>query len=195
MALEIERRFLVHGSEWRRHVVWETDLEQAYLATGPGGLVLRVRLCRSGPALATPPAAAWLTVKAPSGAGAAVNRNDAIAAHSRLEFEYPIPPGDAEALLDLSQQRIRKRRHGLDLAGGDWVLDIFSDANAPLVLAEVELGSTDQVVAVPEWCWREVTDRRELSNAALAARPLQAWSLREREALLGAGMGPPPTEV
>lgn len=175
MALEIERRFLVRGSEWRRHVTWEADLEQAYLACGPADLVLRVRLSRAatrGGVL--PETKAWLTVKASSGE-----------ARARLEFEYPIPARDAEAMVRLSGRRIRKRRHGLDLAGGEWVLDLFEEANAPLVVAEVELSAANQVVAVPDWCWREVTDRRDLSNAALATRPLRLWEPSERRDLLG----------
>ena len=31
MALEIERRFLVSGQQWRRHVCWQAWLEQGYL--------------------------------------------------------------------------------------------------------------------------------------------------------------------
>ncbi|MFM7733028.1 MAG: hypothetical protein ACKO6F_06135, partial [Cyanobium sp.] len=78
-----------------------------------------------------------------------------------------------------------KRRYGLDLPGGDWVLDVFEGANAPLVLAEVELARADQALTVPPWCVLELSGRHELSNAALAERPLAAWSEEERRALLG----------
>lgn len=191
MALEIERRFLVRGNEWRRYVTWEADLEQAYLASGPTGLVLRVRICRGGVSTdgQAAAAAAWLTIKAPSEGAGTMDPPAGMGAHTRLEFEYPIPAPDAETMVRLSDRRIRKRRHGLDMVGGDWVLDIFADANAPLVLAEVELAAADQVVWVPDWCWLEVTDRRDLSNAALADRPLQSWSPLERQALFGGAEG------
>jgi CYTH domain-containing protein len=52
-------------------------------------------------------------------------------------------------------------------------------------VAEVELADPDQPLAVPPWCVRELTGRHELSNAALAVRPLQAWSPQERAALWG----------
>lgn len=103
---------------------------------------------------------------------------------SRLEFEYAIPTADAEALLALTEQRLVKCRHGLDLPGGDWVLDVFEAENAPLVVAEVELEHPDQPVDLPAWCIRDVTGRRDLSNAALAARSLARWSEAERCELL-----------
>jgi adenylate cyclase len=189
MALEIERRFLVAGDGWRPHVRWRTRLRQGYLVNGPAGLTLRVRLgeatVRSEWPGAVPPGdSAWLTLKAPPpetiGSGAAL---------TRFEFEYPIPCADAEAMLTLTPHQLSKRRYGLDLPGGEWVLDAFEGANAPLVVAEVELNRADQPVTVPPWCVRELTGLHELSNAALALRPLQAWSREDRESLLG----PPPT--
>lgn len=170
MALEIERRFLVRGELWRAHTVGESLIRQGYLASGPEGLTLRVRL-------ALPPAgpmAAFLTLKLPV-PGEALTRH---------EYEYPIPTADAEALLERCDHRLGKTRFGLDLPGGDWVLDVFEAANAPLVVAEVELERADQPVAVPPWCATEITGRRELSNAALARHPLALWPEAERQALL-----------
>ena len=77
-----------------------------------------------------------------------------------------------------------KCRHGLDLPGGDWVLDVFEGGNAPLLVAEVELEHPDQPVDLPAWCVRELTGRRDLSNAALAARPLALWTAVQRSELL-----------
>ncbi len=167
MALEIERRFLVSGEGWRRHVLWEAELRQGYLVSGADGLTLRVRSSRRGEAQE-----AWLTLKAPT------------AGLARHEFEYPVPLADAAAMLDLAGSALSKRRYGLDLPGGEWVLDVFEAANAPLVLAEVELERADQPVPVPPWCGLEVTGRHALSNAALARRPLQQWSEEERRGLL-----------
>jgi hypothetical protein len=186
LALEIERRFLVEGQAWRRHSRWHRALRQGYLVSATDGLTLRVRtsapLGEPGAAGAAPQGEeAWLTLKAPPpGAGAAVPQ-----ALSRLEFEYPIPVADGEALLALSTARLAKCRHGLDLPGGDWVLDVFEADNAPLVVAEVELSSPDQVVAVPPWCVRELTGRHALSNAALAARPLACWDAADLRELFG----------
>lgn len=175
MALEIERRFLVTGQGWRPHVLWEAELRQGYLVSGADGLTLRVRSSRRGAE-----EEAWLTLKAPT----PISTPLATAGLERLEFEYPVPLADAAALLDLAGTELRKRRYGLDLPGGDWVLDVFEGANAPLVVAEVELERADQPVPVPPWCGPELTGRHALSNAALARRPLQTWSASERDSLL-----------
>lgn len=181
LALEIERRFLVAGQEWLRHSLVEMRLRQGYLSRPGDGLTVRVRT--SEPLRGGREAQAWLTLKAPSPCG----RPQASAgpALSRLEFEYAIPQADAEAMLELTEQWLVKRRHALDLPGGQWVLDVFEGDNAPLLVAEVELERADQPVAVPAWCVRELTGRHDLSNAALAARPLAAWSDAERRELLG----------
>ena len=190
MALEIERRFLVHGDAWRQHVRWQQRLEQGYLLTGgaataaigtslagttnTGAADLTLRVRRSAEQ-------AWLTLKARAPQALAPERPAAL---SRLEFEYPIPLADADALLALAPQRLAKWRYGLDLPGGDWVLDVFEGANAPLVVAEVELEQADQPLTIPPWCWREISQRRDLSNAALALHPLQQWPEADRAALL-----------
>jgi CYTH domain-containing protein len=176
MALEIERRFLVSGDQWRSHAHRARAIRQGYLATGNGDLTLRVRLARAPEGAIE----AFLTLKLPAAAAAA--SPPAGQALTRQEYEYPIPAADAEALLEGSAHQLCKTRFGLDLPGGDWVLDVFEAANAPLVVAEVELERADQAVPVPAWC-REITGRRDLSNAALAHRPLASWSAAEREAL------------
>jgi CYTH domain-containing protein len=194
VGVEIERRFLVSGDGWRAHVLWQAELQQGYLTSSPGGFTLRVRLSQGpgGPGTTPPAAQAWLTLKAPVSASVPAT-SPASAAEPRAaeglvrqEFEYPIPPADAVALLALTERQLRKRRHGLDLAGGDWVVDVFQGANAPLVVAEVELESPDQPVALPPWCGLELTGRHELSNAALAHEPFASWAEPRRRGLLQA---------
>ncbi|MCX5949532.1 MAG: CYTH domain-containing protein [Cyanobacteria bacterium] len=189
MALEIERRFLVQAEGWRSHVSWQARLQQGYLVQGAAGLTLRVRASES---LSGEGSQAWLTLKAapprpgpgPGAGPAAEQPLRPGQALSRLEFEYAIPTEDAQVLLALAPHQLRKCRYGLDLAGGDWVLDVFEGDNAPLVVAEVELEDPEQTVVLPPWCGLELTGRHDLSNAALAARPLAQWSEAERQALL-----------
>lgn len=168
MALEIERRFLVRGEAWREHVRWCEPLQQGYLTASAEGFTLRVRCAGSGEA--------WLTLKAPHPAA-----QEGLVRH---EFEYAIPRADAEQLLAMAPQQLRKCRYGLAIPGGHWVLDVFEAANAPLVVAEVELQHPDQALGIPDWCVQELTGRHELSNAALALRPLASWPEHERQPLL-----------
>jgi CYTH domain-containing protein len=167
MPLEIERRFLVTGDAWKAHVVWIAELRQGYLQSREDGLTTRIRLQQ---AESGGEQEAWLTIKAvPDGASLA----------TRLEFEYRIPVADAEALLALSCWRLEKRRHGLLLPGGEWVLDVFRGANAPLLIAEVELLHADQEIEIPSWCGQEITGLHQLSNASLARQPWQTWDASE----------------
>jgi adenylate cyclase len=175
MALEIERRFLVKGSDWQAHRRWQAQLRQGYLVSGADGLTVRVRTSqRDGQEQA------WLTLKAALTV-AAPHAEDAL---TRQEFEYAIPVADGQGLLALCPHQLLKWRYGLDLPGGDWVLDVFEEANAPLVVAEVELATAADPVVVPPWCVRELTGDHALSNAALARRPWATWSPAERQALL-----------
>jgi CYTH domain-containing protein len=185
MALEIERRFLVAGEAWIPLVAWSQALEQGYLLASADGPTLRVRSSRASgavsPGRADDPAGlvspesgveAWLTLKLPA------------AGIARHEYEYAIPPADGLALLGHCCSKLVKRRHGLNLPGGDWVLDVFGSANAPLVIAEVELDQEDQAVAIPAWCVREITGEGAFSNAALASRPFEQWPSKEQQPVL-----------
>lgn len=168
MGIEIERRFLVRGEGWRELVTWQAQLQQGYLAAAAEGLTLRVR--------SDGQEGAWLTLKYPAGGIA------------RAEFEYAIPPADAEALLARCGESLSKCRYGLALPGGDWVLDLFEADNAPLVIAEVELASADDPLVIPPWCAVEITGVGAFSNAALARRPFATWPAVERESWLAAGL-------
>jgi len=165
MALEIERRFLVHGEQWREAIRWQAQLQQGYLVSGPQGVTVRVRTAKQE---------AWLTLKTAGSANGLV----------RQEFEYPIPLEDARSLLDLAPSQLSKWRYGLNWPGGDWVLDVFEGSNAPLVVAEVELQDPEQPVPIPACCVLELTGRPALSNAALAQHPLADWPEHRRQQLL-----------
>lgn len=181
MALEIERRFLVHGDDWRQAVRWQAYLQQGYLVSSAEGFTVRVRTARETPgqtagetACEKTGATAWLTLKTAGSADGLV----------RHEFEYPIPLADAQALLDLAPHQLSKWRHGLSWPGGDWVVDVFEGANGPLVVAEVELADPEQPLEIPDCCVLELTGHGRLSNAALAQQPLQDWPEPQRLALI-----------
>ncbi|MGZ6143104.1 MAG: CYTH domain-containing protein [Myxococcales bacterium] len=142
MATEIERKFLVRRELLPKELPDGDELEQGYLSTDP---TVRVRL------VATPDGTrhAELTIK---GKGLL----------SRAEFNYPIPPADAEALLRLCSRSLRKVRRKL----GRWDLDHFRSRD--LWLAEIELEREDEPFDRPGWLGEEVTQDEKYSNARLA---------------------------
>ena len=142
MATEIERKFLVRKDLLPKELPPGDELEQGYLSTDP---TVRVRL------VATPDGTrhAELTIK---GKGML----------SRAEFNYPIPPADAEALLRLCGRSLRKVRRKL----GRWDLDHFRARD--LWLAEIELTSEDERFDRPPWLGNEVTEDPAYSNTRLA---------------------------
>lgn len=152
MGIEIERKFLVVGEAWRAAPA--VAYAQGYLNRDKQRTV-RVRLVEGQ---------AWLTIKgASSGA-------------TRAEFEYPIPPADAEQLLALCDgPLVRKLRRAVVHAGATWEIDEFQGDNAGLVVAEIELASEDQAFEAPPWLGAEVTHDARYFNSNLAAAPFSTW--------------------
>lgn len=158
MALEIERKFLLRGDGWRPLVRETRLMVQGYLARAP--VAVRVRL---------------------EGPRATLGLKQASTSISRLEFEYPIPLADAEALLRLCPEPpLRKLRHRVLFAGAEFEIDEFLEANAGLVLAELELPSEDAEFPRPPWLGREVSSDPRFLNVELARRPFASWSAEER---------------
>jgi len=157
MAVEIERKFLVVGDQWKQDVEQSTHVVQGYLANAERSTV-RVRIKGDE---------AFLTIK---------GRTEGI---SRSEYEYRIPVEDAQAMLaELAQGPvIDKVRHLVPAAGHVWELDVFAGDNEGLVMAEVELSSADETVDLPAWAGAEVSDDDRYYNVNLAARPYRTWGL------------------
>ena len=153
MPVEIERKFLVKGDNWKRdngmHIV------QGYLNHDRERTV-RVRISGTK---------AFLTIKGIS-TGA-----------TRAEFEYEIPVVDAEQLLQLCEgPLIEKTRHEVACAGMTWEVDEFQGANEGLVVAEIELETAGQTFVKPPWVGPEVTADARYFNSSLAVRPYTSWS-------------------
>ena len=159
MAVETERKFLVDGDGWRDGAAART-IRQGYLCHGDENAAsMRVRIFGND---------AFVTIK---GGKSGI---------SRFEYEYPIPPADAEELLANLCQRplIEKVRHTLDYGGIEWVVDVFEGDNAGLVVAEVELDHADQPFDLPPWAGREVTHDPRYLNVNLARHPFRLWHPR-----------------
>lgn len=163
MAVEIERKFLVVGDEWREHVQRSQRLVQGYLtlADSPGA-ACSVRVRTGGEA-------AWLNVKS------------AVTGIERREYEYAIPLADAECMLEeFCAAVIRKIRHYVTCAGVMFEVDEFLGDNDGLVVAEIELQSLDEEFPRPAWLGREVSDLPRYYNLHLLQYPYSRWNARER---------------
>lgn len=154
MGVEIERKFLLTGDDWRS-LGEPVLLRQGYLSSQPDRVV-RVRV--EG-------ARATMTIKGRS-SGA-----------TRGEWEYEIPLADANELLDQLCEKpvIEKYRRRISHAELTWEVDEFLGANQGLVVAEVELESDDQQFDQPSWIGTEVTDDPRYYNSSLIRLPFSQW--------------------
>lgn len=149
MAVEIERKFLVANSDWRAGVVKTCHFRDGLVSRFGEGKV-RVRQAESR---------AWITVKGPR------------SGISRAEFEYEIPPGDAEAILELCHEPpVEKLRHLVPHAGLTWAVDEHLGPLAGILFAEIELEHPEQHVSLPSWVGEEVTNDPRYSKRALFER-------------------------
>ncbi|HYN53614.1 MAG TPA: CYTH domain-containing protein [Methylotenera sp.] len=157
MPIEIERKFLVTGNEWR--VAAGVKFSQGYLNRDKTRTV-RVRIAGNQ---------GFLTIK-----GATVGA-------TRAEFEYEIPLVDAENLLAFCEGPIiQKVRHISEYKGFNWEVDEFQGENTGLVIAEIELLSENQPLEKPSWVGEEVTYDTRYFNSNLAQNPYITW--REKNA-------------
>jgi CYTH domain-containing protein len=158
MPRETEHKYLVRKDLW--YAIQKpagVDIRQGYLLAGEGKTV-RIRM--AGPK-------AFLTIKGPS-----VNA-------SRAEYEYPIPVTDATEMIALfAGPVIEKIRYKLDYHGKTWEIDEFFGKNEGLILAEIELQSTEETYDKPSWIGDDVTSDFRYYNAYLAEHPFLTWDNR-----------------
>ncbi|WP_008317426.1 CYTH domain-containing protein [Leptolyngbya sp. PCC 6406] len=155
MALEIERKFLVTGTDWR--------------ALAPGVLYRQGYIPRGNPATVRVRIAGergYLTLKGPT------------QGLTRSEFEYEIPRTDAEVLLDTFCETpfVEKMRYRISFADHVWEVDEFLGQNQGLVLAEIELTDEAEPFERLDWVGLEVSDDPRYRNANLAHHPYATWT-------------------
>lgn len=153
MAIECERKFLVQDDQWRGSVRSSTVLKQGYV-TPTGDASVRIRIKGEE---------AFIAIK---------GGRDPL---NRLEFEYRIPFGDGEAILNqvCARPHIEKVRHEVATPDGlIWEIDEFDGHLSGLVLAEVELVNAHTPVCLPAWIGQEVThDPRFLNSNLVKSGP------------------------
>jgi adenylate cyclase len=95
----------------------------------------------------------------------------------RSEYEYEIPASDAAEMLDTLCLRplLEKTRTRIPIGDLVWEVDEFAGENAGLIMAEVELQSSDQEITPPPWTGREVTGDVRFYNSHLSQNPFSRW--------------------
>jgi adenylate cyclase len=168
MPIEIERKFLLANDGWRAGIERSEPIAQGYLV---GAQALRDGSARASVRARLAGEQAWLNIKA------------ATPGIARAEFEYPIPAGDARALLaTLCDGVLEKTRHHVRVEGMLFEIDEFAGDNAGLIVAEVELPAIDAPFPRPPWLGREVSTLTRYYNVNLIAHPYRQWSPAERAA-------------
>jgi adenylate cyclase len=154
MGKEIERKFLVKGTAWRR-LAKGILYRQGYLSTVKERTV-RVRVIGTK---------GYITIK-----GVTI-------VATRTEFEYEIPVKDANIILDelCEHPIIEKNRYKINHGGLIWEIDEFAGENEGLIIAEVELDDEAQKVQLPDWIGEEVTGDPRYFNANLIKAPYKSW--------------------
>src|SRR5690606_15765182 len=155
--LEIERKFSVKSTNFLANAKESYKITQGYLNTDKNRTV-RVRIKGNK---------GFITVKGISSANGL----------SRFEWEKEILVDDANALLMLCEDFvIDKTSYLIPFGSVVFEVDVFEGANEGLVIAEVELETTDQQFDKPEWLGEELTGDERFYNAYLSNVPFTSWS-------------------
>lgn len=155
-GLEIERKFLVEGDDYKCEAKSSSHIKQGYISSQRGRTV-RVRVRDDK---------AYLTIKGPS-------TNDGL---SRYEFEKEITLDEANHLMALCEPGIiDKTRYLVPCGNHTFEVDEFYGDNDGLVVAEVELSSPEEPFSKPHFIGKEVTGDRRYYNSQLRQVPYKEW--------------------
>ncbi len=164
MAREIERKFLLKNSSWKKLAYKKTHFSQAYLNGINNGACkssIRIRI---------------------EGDKANLNIKSLEIGISRDEYEYSINLADAQQMIKTLAvgSVVEKHRYLVENAGSLWEIDEFLGDNNGLVVAEIELKSVDEKLVFPSWIRREVTELVRYYNISLSQNPYSQWTEDEQ---------------
>lgn len=146
MGREIERKYLIKDSSFKELAISKIRIIQGYISRIPERTV-RIRIADD---------IGYITVKGLS------------QGMVRQEFEYQIPVEDARELIGLCETGvIDKTRYIVDYDGQRWEIDEFNNLSNPLVVAEIELQSEDEIFSLPDFIGEEVTGNPIYYNSNL----------------------------
>ena len=146
--MEIERKYLVKSDSYKQMAVAHHHICQGYISREKTGTV-RIRITNEK---------AYLTIKGKPAAGH----------FARYEWEQEIDITDAKELIKLCQGTIIEKTRWIVPAAEDglkWEVDEFHGRYQGLEVAEIELESEEQVVQLPAFVGKEVTNDPQYYNA------------------------------
>ena len=155
-GIEIERKFLVLGDDYKQQSFSSSRITQGYICREHGRTV-RVRKRDDK---------AYLTIKSSSEDGGL----------SRYEFEKEISLDEADHLIKLCEPGIiDKTRYLVRSEKHIFEVDEFYGDNEGLVMAEVELSSADEYFVKPSFIGTEVTGDHRFYNSYLSRNSFSLW--------------------
>lgn len=156
MPQEIERKFLIANKDYEALISSSYHIKQGYLCRDIKRNV-RIRITEEK---------AYITIKGKSTANGL----------SRYEWEKEIPKVEAENLFKLCQEGyVEKIRHIVPYQGLVIEIDEFLGNNQDLILAEVELPTTNTPFNPPTFLGKEVSGQKEYYNSYLSEHPFCSW--------------------
>ncbi len=154
--IEIERKFLVLSSDYRKESFKKIEISQGFLNSDKERTV-RVRLKGEK---------GYITVKGESSPDGT----------SRFEWEKEISKPESEALLTLCEEGlIVKTRYEVKSGKHVFEIDEFYGDNEGLVIAEVELIHASESFEKPKWLGEEVTGQIKYYNSQISKKPYKLW--------------------
>ena len=154
MGIEIEKKFLLKNEDWKRQCTEGVQIKQGYLNSHTERTV-RIRI---------------------SGGNGEITIKGKTENLTRKEFEYQIPYEEALSLIQLCETPIiEKTRFKIKQENLTWEIDQFGGENIGLIIAEVELESENQILTLPSWVGKEVSQDSKYYNSSLLTYPYKNW--------------------
>ena len=154
--VEIERKFLITNTNFKKESKTSYIIKQGYLNRDPSRTV-RIRIKNYE---------GYITIKGKSS-------DDGV---SRFEWEKQIVLEEAESLIKLCDSGvIHKERFIIEKGDHTFEVDEFFGENSGLYIAEVELLNPNEIFIKPEWLSEEVTGDERYYNSYLSRNPYSKW--------------------
>lgn len=147
MSIEIEHKYLVVNDSYKDSVSKSIHICQGYLSKEKERTV-RIRISDDK---------ACITIKGK-------NNGD-----TRMEFEYSIPIEDANKMISelCISPLIEKYRHIVEYEGNRWEIDEFKRELDGLVIAEIEIPTSEYKYDIPPFIGKNVTNDIRYYNSNL----------------------------